>query len=97
MPSLSTIIINERDEYIAQTLCEVARIASTIDKKNRTIVAVVGAGHLPGIKKWLLCNGTTDERIAEISSSSKQPSTWPGKNILQVVNTNELYGVQVSK
>ena len=93
MPALSNIIISERDEYIAQTLCEIASIASTIDRKNRIIVAVVGAGHLPGIKQWLSCNGTADNRIAELSSSSRHNSTWPGKHILQIVNTNELYGV----
>ena len=97
MPALSNIIISERDEYIAQTLCEIASIASTVDRKNRIIVAVVGAGHLPGIKKWLLCNGTTDTRIAEISSSSRHSSTWPGNNVLQIVNTNELYAAPSTK
>ena len=46
--------------------------------------AVVGAGHLEGVQKWLAQGGVTEERIAEISGSSKQGSTWPGTGVLQV-------------
>ena len=49
-----------------------------------TYTAVVGAGHLEGVQKWLAHGGVTEERMAEISGSSKQPSTWPGTGVLQV-------------
>lgn len=105
LPSLANVIINERDEYLAQTICEIARVGFSsrhtssysmsdhrIGQAGRgKILAVVGAGHLPGIKKWLDIGGISDSRIDEISSSSKHPSTWPGRGMLQVVNTDMLF------
>ncbi len=41
-PGVKSVLIDERDEYLA------AKIAET---DSETIVAVVGAGHVPGIKK----------------------------------------------
>ena len=43
LPSLKNILIDERDRYLAQ------KIRTAPGKK---IVAVVGAGHVPGIKKY---------------------------------------------
>lgn len=43
LPELKSIIIDERDQYLA------SRIR---DAPGRNIVAVVGAGHVPGIKKY---------------------------------------------
>ena len=45
-PSVSDVLIYERDKYIAKKILEESR------KKGR-IVAVVGAGHLNGIKEYL--------------------------------------------
>jgi pheromone shutdown-related protein TraB len=44
-PSVSTVLIHERDEYIAKKIQDVS--------KKGKVVAVVGAGHLKGIKKQL--------------------------------------------
>jgi len=44
-PSASKVLISERDEYIAQKIHE--------ESKKGKVVAVVGAGHLNGIKKHL--------------------------------------------
>ncbi len=44
-PSASKVLISERDEYIAQKIHE--------ESKKGKVVAVVGAGHLNGIKKYL--------------------------------------------
>jgi len=44
-PSVSTVLIFERDEYIAKKILDAS-------KKGR-VVAAVGAGHLNGIKKYL--------------------------------------------
>ena len=44
LPSVKTVLIDERDQYLA------TRIFETPEKK---VLAVVGAGHVPGIVKWL--------------------------------------------
>jgi len=44
LPQVRETLIDERDRYLA------SRIASASGKK---IVAVVGAGHVPGIKQWI--------------------------------------------
>jgi pheromone shutdown-related protein TraB len=44
-PSASKVLIAERDQYIAQKIYE--------ESKKGKVVAVVGAGHLNGIKKFL--------------------------------------------
>ena len=43
LPALKTILIDERDQYLAE------KIRTAPGKK---VVAVVGAGHIPGIKKY---------------------------------------------
>lgn len=43
-PGVKTVLIDERDHYLAAKISEV---------EAETIVAVVGAGHVPGIKKML--------------------------------------------
>ena len=44
-PSATTVLIHERDEYIAKKILD--------ESKKGKVVAVVGAGHLKGIKKHL--------------------------------------------
>jgi pheromone shutdown-related protein TraB len=44
-PSVSTVLIHERDEYIAKKILD--------ESKKGKVVAVVGAGHINGIKKQL--------------------------------------------
>ena len=44
-PSASTVLIHERDEYIAKKILD--------ESKKGKVVAVVGAGHIKGIKKHL--------------------------------------------
>lgn len=44
-PSVSTVLIHERDEYIAKKILD--------ESKKGRVVAVVGAGHLKGITKYL--------------------------------------------
>jgi pheromone shutdown protein TraB len=55
LPSVADVIINERDEYLAQTILETARVGvrSPVFGQHRRgrIVAVVGAGHLDGIQR----------------------------------------------
>ena len=44
-PSVATVLIHERDEYIARKILD--------ESKKGTVVAVVGAGHIQGITKYL--------------------------------------------
>jgi len=44
-PSVSTVLIHERDKYIAKKILD--------ESKKGRVLAVVGAGHLKGIKKYL--------------------------------------------
>ena len=44
-PSVADVLIHERDKYIAKKILE--------ESKKGKVVAVVGAGHLKGIKKYL--------------------------------------------
>ncbi|MEA3457270.1 MAG: TraB/GumN family protein [Candidatus Thermoplasmatota archaeon] len=44
-PSVATVLIHERDEYIAKKILD--------ESKKGRVVAVVGAGHIQGIKKHL--------------------------------------------
>lgn len=45
-PSVSTVLIKERDQYLAKRILEESN-------KGKKVVAVVGAGHLQGIQKYL--------------------------------------------
>ena len=44
-PSVATVLVHERDKYIAKKILD--------ESKRGKIVAVVGAGHVQGIKKYL--------------------------------------------
>ncbi len=47
-PSVSEVLIHERDKYIAKKILN--------ESKNGKVVAIVGAGHLKGIKEYLKKN-----------------------------------------
>lgn len=67
LPMLKEILIDERDRYLAQKLK---------DAPGKKIVAVVGAGHLPGIRShW---NETTDLKALETI-----PPRGPGVGLLK--------------
>lgn len=59
LPSVKEVLIDERDRYLA------ARIFET---KEELIVAVVGAGHMSGIERWLrkFEAGEADPDVSEI-------------------------------
>ncbi|MCB0328129.1 MAG: TraB/GumN family protein [Bdellovibrionales bacterium] len=44
LPEVRTALIDERDQYLASKIREA---------EGQTIVAIVGAGHVPGIHKWI--------------------------------------------
>jgi len=61
---------------------------SRCPERRGRVLAVLGAGHLEGVQKWLAAGGVSESRIQEIASSTKHNSTWPGRGILQIVNTS---------
>jgi len=44
LPAVRVALIDERDQYLARSIA---------NADGKTIVAVVGAGHVPGIKRWI--------------------------------------------
>ena len=100
MPAIANVVISERDEYIAATLAELARVGfgplppvgdAEFTRKGK-ILAVVGAGHLPGICAHLMNGTACPQRLAEISSSSRHNVTWPDSGVLHMVDLHSLYG-----
>ena len=57
MPVLKKVIIDERDQYIAQKMKY---------SKGKKVVSVVGAGHVKGIVKYLENNGDVDLQSIEV-------------------------------
>lgn len=59
LPSAKEVLIDERDRYLATKIYE---------SPGNRIVAVVGAGHVPGIKRWFerLAAGEAPESLSDI-------------------------------
>jgi pheromone shutdown-related protein TraB len=57
MPVLKKVIIDERDQYIAQKMK---------DSKGKKVVSIVGAGHVKGIVKYLDNNDEVDLKSIEV-------------------------------
>jgi pheromone shutdown protein TraB len=99
LPSLSEVIIRERDEYLSQTVLELVRLAygprytEGHSLREGKVVVVIGAGHLVGIQEFFRRGMSSEERMRVISSSSKHNATWPGTGFLQVVDTKILFPV----
>ncbi len=60
MPVIKEVLIDERDRYLASKIWMA---------EGTNIVAVLGAGHLPGVKAWLekLATGQANSDVSEIS------------------------------
>lgn len=70
LPKVKEVLIDERDQYLA---------TSVYKRGENKVVAVVGAGHVPGMIKWFegLVSGERKEDIEEISKVP--PKTISGK------------------
>lgn len=68
LPSVKEVLIDERDRYLASRIFEA---------KESTVVAVVGAGHMNGIERWLaeLDAGTKSADTTDIDKVPP-PSFW---------------------
>lgn len=65
LPTVKAVLIDERDRYLASHIWE----AQVKDAPAKKIVAVLGAGHLPGVVRHLeaLATGTASSDTADIS------------------------------
>lgn len=68
LPTVKKVLIDERDQYLATSLFQA---------EGKKIVAVVGAGHVPGMTRWLadLHENRATVDLAEISQVPP-PSWW---------------------
>ncbi len=78
LPTVKQVLIDERDQYLATSLFQQA----TAQPVGATLVAIVGAGHVPGMVQWLtdLDVGTRTADLAEISkipAPSLADRVWP--------------------
>jgi pheromone shutdown-related protein TraB len=64
LPTVKEVLIDERDQYLASSIWKA---------KGNKIVAVLGAGHLPGVVKHLeaLAKGEESDDVTEIASLPK--------------------------
>lgn len=74
-PSVRRVLIDERDMYMAAKLQQAAECASKFN--IRRIVAVVGAGHCPGIGKIMVENSgaSTKQKLESILRTEKWAAT----------------------
>ena len=74
-PTLETVIIRERDAYMACKLYQTCRelLSSNIRIQKHRIVAIVGAGHVEGMCRWLTTpNEKTPEEILKALVQTKK-------------------------
>lgn len=71
-PALYETIIGERDRYMATRLREVH------DPAQREVLAVVGAGHLAGLAKYLETDTDAPARCASRWKRCRRSATFPG-------------------
>lgn len=72
-PTLMETLVHERDQYMSSSLLKVAR-------EHSSVVAVVGKGHLQGIKNYW-------EQPVEVRELLELPSTKPTITISKVLST----------
>jgi pheromone shutdown protein TraB len=86
-PSLYKTIIDERDAWLACKIVQSCRglnsyaSAARADGGKCTLVAIVGAGHVPGISQWL--TSTTEKSPEEILSELVITKKWANDQVVQ--------------
>lgn len=89
LPEVRTALIDERDQYLAQKIKEAP---------GKKIVAIVGAGHIPGIKQWFF----KDIDLAKLSELPDKKSkakllAWIIPAVVLAVIAYGFYSAGVSK
>ena len=74
LPRVKEVLIDERDRYLAQRIFEAG---------GARVVAVVGAGHVPGIQRWLSrVRAAARRRAGELDELSHVPPPGPLARLL---------------
>ena len=93
-PTLQKVIINERDLFMVAKLRQVADMMMSMegddDGSEKVIVAVVGAGHCPGMLKQLICENTVKAEHAQ--PIEVLPSLVETKK-MKISNNEEVYSL----
>jgi pheromone shutdown protein TraB len=84
LPTLYTTIIDERDSWLAAKLTQTCRTLSSTTSQGLHVrlVAIVGAGHVPGICKKLTAN-PSNETVEEILLELCQTRKWTKDPVIQ--------------
>jgi pheromone shutdown-related protein TraB len=70
LPAIKRVLIDERDQYLATTLFQT---------EGTKLVAVVGAGHVPGMARWLEDLHAQKAQPDLVEISTIPPQGWWGK------------------
>ena len=82
VPTLKSVLIDERDRYLAQKIQ---------DAKGQKIVAVVGAGHMPGIQRTLKDGQSVDLEELDIIPPVSGAWKWVGWSIPAIIVGSIVY------
>jgi pheromone shutdown protein TraB len=79
-PTLYSTIIEERDAWLAAKLVQTCRALQ--QGRPNTMVAIIGAGHMPGVCRWLTTppSNTTPEQVLSGLVATKR---WANDEIVQ--------------
>lgn len=72
LPGVKTVLIDERDQYLASSIWKT---------EGKKVIAVLGAGHLPGVEKHLNAFAASTEKPDTEEISQVPPATLAGKLI----------------
>lgn len=79
-PSLYRVILEERDSWLAAKLYQTCRL---LQGQQKTIVAIVGAGHVAGICNWLTTGNNSTASPEEILASLTVTRRWASDTFVQ--------------
>ena len=92
-PTLAEVILKERDAYMACKLHQTCRGLLMADNRHGMrrrirLVAIVGAGHVEGICKWLTTGGSL-ANISTVTSAVPSPSSTPVETTSATIQTTK--------
>lgn len=80
LPAVKSVLIDERDQYLASRIWE----ATVSGEPAKKLVAVLGAGHLPGVERHLQALATGEES-SDTTEISKVPPAGFGSKIAGLI------------
>jgi len=86
LPGVKTVLIDERDRYLASHIW---------DCNGNKVVAILGAGHLPGVERYLN-EIATGEKTSDTSDIEKVPAKGIGSKIIGAIFPVAIVGLIVA-